>query len=44
MSSRQLRRRTIAPGRGEGRALRFVPSEVPHGPHGPPTAMCGASG
>ena len=44
VSSRQLRRRTIAPGRGEGRALRFVPSEVPHGPHGPPTAMCGASG
>ena len=30
MSSRQLRRRTIASRRGEGRALRFVPSEVPH--------------
>ena len=38
MSSRQLRRRTIGPGRGEGRALRFVPAEVPHGPRGPPTA------
>ena len=36
MSSRQLRRRTIGPGRGEGRALRFVPPEVPRGPHRPP--------
>ena len=42
VSSRQLRRRTIGPGRGEGRALRFVPPEVPRGPHRPPTAMCGA--
>ena len=32
MSSRQLRRRTIGPGRGEGRALRFVPGEVSGGP------------
>ena len=32
------------PGRGEGRALRFVPAEVPRGPHtgSPPTAMCRA--
>ncbi len=36
MSSRQLRRLTIAPRRGEGRALRFVASEVPHGPRSPP--------
>ena len=39
MSSRQLRRLTIAPRRGEGRALRFVASEVPHGPRGPPNAI-----
>ena len=30
------------PRSGEGRALRFVPPEVPRGPHRPPTAMCGA--
>ena len=42
VSSRQLRRLTIAPRRGEGRALRFVPSEVPHGPRSPPNAMCRA--
>ena len=41
VSSRQLRRLTIGPGRGQGRALRFVPTEVSGGPHGPPTAMCG---
>jgi hypothetical protein len=32
VSSRHVRRLTVAPGRGEGRALRFVPSEVPCGP------------
>jgi hypothetical protein len=36
VSSRRLRRRTIGPGRGEGRALRFVPPEVPRGPHRQP--------
>ncbi len=39
VSSRQLRRLTIAPRRGEGRALRFVPSEVPCGPRSPPNSM-----
>ena len=41
VSSRQVRRLTIAPRRGEVRALRFVPSEVAHGPRSPPNAMCG---
>jgi hypothetical protein len=38
-SSRHVGRLTIgpSPGRGEGRALRFVPAEVPRGPHSPPT-------
>ena len=40
MSSRQLRRRNIGPGRGQGRALRFVPPEVPRGPNRPPTTTC----
>ena len=39
MSSRRVRRLTIAPGRGEGRALRFVPSEVPCRPRSPPNAI-----
>ena len=43
MSSRQLRRRTIGPGRGQGRALRFVPPEVPRGPNRPPTAAATCS-
>ena len=41
MSSRHVRRLTIAPGRGEGRALRFVPSEVPCSPRSPRVPCAG---
>jgi hypothetical protein len=41
--TRQLRRRTIGPGRGEGRALRFVPPELPRGPHRPPGPTGGST-
>ena len=44
MSSLQLCRLTIAPRRGEGRALRFVASEVPHGPRSPPNAIIAKTG
>jgi len=39
VSSRQLRRRTIGPGRGRGGHSDFVPPEVPRGPHRPPPAI-----